>query len=231
MSPAAFAEEDVSSTSPSNPINWSGGYVGLHAGGGWGTVLDVNNPRASEQDIDGALGGIQAGYNYQFSNNVVFGIEADVSLGDVGANFDGRTVSEFNTYYTEDKIEALGTLRARLGYAADRFMPYLTGGLAWARIDHTLGCDVDRVDVTLGCQANGGAFETSKSDTSVGWTAGGGVEFALTEKWTLKGEYLYTDLGKNKVTLIDPNRPGSPVNERNFETKFSQLRLGVNYRF
>lgn len=229
-STALAADAVVYEPAPAGFI-WTGGYVGLHAGYGWGSVHDVSNPNATKQDIDGGFGGIQAGYNYQFSNNVVLGVEADASFGDIGATFDGRTIDENNPYYTEDKVKALGTLRARLGYAADRFMPFVTGGLAWGNTDHTLGCDSDRPILTNGCGGSGSdeRFETSKSDTSVGWTAGAGAEYALAANWTLKAEYLYVDLGKNKVTLVDPFYPAR--SERNFETKFSTVRLGVNYKF
>lgn len=232
FSSAAYAADTVAHEADDLSVNWTGGYVGVHAGYGWGTVLDVNNPNATEQDIDGGFGGIQAGYNHQFSNNVVLGVEADVSLGNVSGAFDGRTISVYNGYYTEDEITALGTLRARLGYSAGRFLPFVTGGLAWANVDHMLGCDRARVVGAplppTGCATK---FETSKSDIAVGWTVGAGAEYALTDKWSLKGEYLYTDLGKNRVMLVDANFPGNPVNNRNFDMQFSAVKLGLNYRF
>lgn len=210
-------------------FDWSGAYIGLHAGYGWGSIHDVNNPAAVEQDIDGGFGGLQAGYNYQFSSNVVLGIEADVSFGGVGGNYDDRDKNQFSTYYTEDEVETFGTVRARVGYAADRFLPYVTGGLAWGTIENMLGCDRDRVPLTLGCAANGGAFETSKTDTSIGWVVGAGVEYALTQNWSIKGEYLFNDLGKNNVTLSDPNYPN--IGDRKFDSQFSTVRFGVNYLF
>ena len=213
-------------------FSWTGGYIGIHAGYGWGDTEDRNNPSASKQDIDGFLGGVQAGYNWQFNNNVVLGVEADVSFGDVKEKWHDRENNEFSPYYGEDKVRVSGSVRARLGYAADRFLPYLTGGLAWANQKHTLGCDADTVPLTNGCEnrVGGQQFETSKSKTSVGWVVGAGAEYALTDNWVLRGEYLYTDLGKNKVTLTDPNYPNA-LHDREFETKFSTVRLGVSYKF
>ena len=237
LSSTAMAADAIVAEEPIAPvvapvITWTGGYIGVHAGYGWGDTHDKNNPDAAKQDIDGFLGGLQAGYNWQFDNNVVLGAEADISFGDVKEKWYDRDNNQYSPYYGEDKVKVSGSLRARLGYAADRFMPYVTGGLAWASQKHTLGCDAGLVTATNGCQnrAGGQQFETSKSKTSVGWVVGAGAEYALTDNWILRGEYLYTDLGKNKVTLSDPNYP-TAIADREFETKFSTVRLGVSYKF
>lgn len=208
-------------------FNWTGFYVGVHGGYGWGHTQDTHNPNASGQTLTGGFGGAQIGYNWQLQNNVVLGLEADVAAGNIGKEWGGS--NEFDPYYGEDKIDWFGTVRGRVGYAADRFMPYLTGGLAWANVDHKLGCDRSRVNVTIGgCNTN---FETSKSDTVWGWTVGAGVEYAITNNVTVKAEYLYTDLGKNDVTLVDANYVGNDVNNREFDTSFNSVKLGLNYKF
>jgi outer membrane immunogenic protein len=231
-SSAAFSADAIQS--PVTPIasafSWTGGYVGVHAGYGWGDTRDTNNPAAEKKDIDGFLGGIQAGYNYQFDNNVVLGVEADISFGSV--NNEWHDPNQYSGYWTEDKVTTVGTLRARIGYAAGNFLPYLTGGLAIGRTKHSLGCDPALVSAGIGSCASNPAreFSTSESDTSVGYTVGGGVEYAFNNNWSLKAEYLYTDLGKNSVTLIDPGFPAA-INEREFDTKFNTVRVGLNYRF
>src|SRR5690606_32456425 len=167
---------------------------------------DVNNTGAPAKDIDGILGGLQVGYNAHLPNNIVLGVEASASFANVENDWVGwrDTTNQYNGYFTEDKVEVVGALKARLGYAVDNFLPYVTGGLAVARTKHVLGCDQDLVDQTLGCQANEGSFETSQSDTTVGWTVGAGAEYAFDQNWSLKAEYLYTDIGTNTVTLVDP---------------------------
>ena len=208
-------------------FNWTGFYVGVHGGYGWGHTQDTHNPNAFGQTLTGGFGGAQIGYNYQLQNNIVLGAEADIAYSGVGKDWGGS--NQFDPYYGEDKIDWSGTIRARVGYSADRFMPYLTGGLAWANVDHKLGCDRNRVAVTIGgCNA---AFETSKSDTAWGWTVGAGVEYAVTNNVTVKAEYLYTDLGKNDVTLVDVNYPTNPVNNREFDTSYNSVKLGLNYKF
>ncbi len=102
---------------PAPVFNWTGFYFGGHVGYGWGDA-DL----AATGNVDGFLGGLQAGYNWQFSRNIVFGIEADISGTDM--NNDNAAAAH---------IDYLGTLRARLGYAWDRSMLYGTGGLAWNR--------------------------------------------------------------------------------------------------
>jgi len=224
---ADLTYEPAPVAAPAEVFNWTGFYVGVHGGYGWGHTQDTHNPNAFGQTLSGGFGGAQIGYNYQFANNVVLGAEADVAAGDIGKSWGG--VNEFDPYYGEDKIDWFGTIRARLGYSADRFLPYITGGVAWANVDHKLGCDRNRVAVTIGGCNN--AFETSKSDTAWGWTIGAGVEYAITNNVTVKAEYLYTDLGKNDVTLVDVNYPTSGVNNREFDTSFNSVKLGLNYKF
>lgn len=239
LSPAAFAAdaiiyEPVAQPAPERFVayDWSGGYVGAHAGYGWGSAHDKNNPQAVKKEIDGGLVGIQAGYNWQFDNNLVLGVEGDVSFGSVNDKW--RDDNQYSGYYTEDKVTALGTLRARLGYAADNFMPYVTGGLAIAKTKHVLGCDPALVRATAGsCLTDPNrVFHASKSDTSTGYALGFGGEYAVTKNWTFKAEYLYTDLGKSTVRLVDPRDPiTNPVHNRKFDTSFSTVRVGVNYKF
>lgn len=237
FSPAAFAadaivyEEPVPVAVVAPGFSWTGGYVGVHAGYGWGSTHDKNNPEAVKKDIDGGLAGIQAGYNWQLDNNVVLGVEGDISFGSVNEKWIDPIVN--SGYFTEDKVSAVGTLRARLGYAAGNFLPYLTGGVAVGKTKHVLGCDGDYVTSGSGScltRPDREEFQSSKSDTSVGYAVGFGGEYAFTDNWTFKAEYLYTDLGKNRVMLVDPNST-APINARQFDTSFSTVRVGVNYKF
>ncbi len=151
---------------PPAVFNWSGMYVGFHAGYGF------------SDDLDGFTGGFQLGYNWQFSQNIVFGLEADITGTDMNGTPGGIPVH----------IDYLGTARARVGYTWDRTMFYGTGGFAFSRAG------------SLGIH-----------DTDTGWTIGAGLEWAYSNSWTLKAEYLYYDLGAG------------------FDA--SMIRLGANYRF
>ncbi len=103
----------VYKAAPAPVFNWTGFYFGGHIGYGWGDTLVGG-------DMDGFLGGVQAGYNWQLSRNWVFGIEADIS----GTDLNNAVPAH---------VDYLGTLRARVGYTWDRTMFYGTGGLAWNR--------------------------------------------------------------------------------------------------
>jgi outer membrane immunogenic protein len=150
-------------------FTWTGLYLGGVVGYGWG---DVDTDTTSF-DADGFLGGVYTGYNYQFPNNVVLGIEGDVTYHDQSGSGAGGVSAE---------TDWNGTLRPRLGYAFDRFMPYITGGLAVGNVEASEPGDSD-------------------SGTAVGWTAGAGIETAITDNVVGRVEYRYTDLGSNGASL------------------------------
>ncbi len=242
LSGQAFAADAIVSAPEPAPVeysafSWTGGYIGAHAGYGWGNTQDVyNSVNSPKKKMKGGFGGLQAGYNWQFDNNVVLGAEADISFGKIKKNWvesvDGTTPS--STYYTNDKIGTHGTVRARLGYAVDRFLPYVTGGIAIADTKNTLGCtDKGTAPGSNTCRASvnpNRVFEDSASKTRVGYVVGAGLEYAVTDNWTLKGEYLYSNFGKKNVTLTDPNFPNADGTRR-FKTDLSEVRIGVNYKF
>jgi outer membrane immunogenic protein len=138
-------------------FNWSGFYVGVHGGYGWGNSAFDAAAAGTSFDTDGWLLGALAGVNYQVGQTV-FGVEADINWSD----FSGGAACGGATCNTE--VPWFGTLRGRLGYAADRFMPYITGGLAYGKLEANV-------------PGIGGA-----SDTRFGWTAGVGA--TLTETCT-----------------------------------------------
>lgn len=143
-------------------FNWTGAYIGLNAGGGWGKS---EYGSFDKYDVSGGLIGATLGYNWQFGTWVL-GVEGDIDW----TNIKGTGA------FSETKNEFLSTVRGRVGYSFDRWMPYVTGGLAVGNI-----------------KAHDAAF--SKDETKAGWTVGTGVEFAFAPQWTAKVEYLYVDLG------------------------------------
>src|SRR5690606_34280780 len=123
------------------------------------------------------LGGIYVGYNYQFTNNVVLGVDADFAW--TGAD-DSVTVAGIGALDTE--LDWEGAVRARLGYAVDRFLPYIAGGVAFGKLDGEV------FDTT-------GASLVSGDETNAGWTLGVGLEYAFTDNFIGRAEYRYTDFG------------------------------------
>jgi outer membrane immunogenic protein len=134
-------------------------------------------------------------------NQLVFGLEGDIDW----SNIRGTSSAAVCAGTCETRNNWLGTARGRVGYAFDRFLPYLTGGLAVG-------------DIKADLSGTG-----STTTTKAGWTLGGGLEVAVAGPWTAKVEYLYVDLGKGRC---DTCLGGADVN---FTTNL--VRGGVNYRF
>ena len=145
-----------------------------------------------------------AGYNWQAAGSPwVFGLEGDLDW----TNIKGSFVNVACPTGCQTKNDWLGTVRGRVGYAWDRVMPYVTGGLAVGDI-----------------KASQPGF-AGVNDTNVGWSAGAGIEAALAGNWTAKLEYLHVDLGHTNCALGACSLPA--------RVGFSAetVRGGVNYRF
>ncbi len=148
--------------------NWTGFYLGINGGGGWGrTQWDG----IDKFDVSGGLIGGTIGYNWQFSQ-VVVGIEGDIDWSGIRG-----TTTTLCGPGCETRNHWLATVRGRVGYAFDRFLPYLTAGLAVGDIN-----------------ANVPGFPGG-SITTAGWTVGGGLEVGIVSNVSVKAEYLFVDLG------------------------------------
>ncbi|TYC64326.1 porin family protein [Rhodobacterales bacterium] len=199
---------------PSTSINWTGAHVGANVGYGWGNADASNvkvggqsyNYTGSNPDPDGFMGGVQVGYDYQFTNGVVLGVETDFS-------FSG--LEDKNEENDEVSVKYLGTARARLGYAFGRFLPYATAGLAYGQ-----------GEFESYYQQNNTTYKDE--NWQVGWTAGAGADYAITENVSLKLEYLYTDLGDATYEITNPDgwRISSDI-----DSSFNTVKVGLNYRF
>lgn len=166
--------------------DWSGVYIGAQIGYGWGDA-EVSYSPVDRWDIDpdGVVGGAFAGYNVQLSNGVVLGFETELNAnGGSGTGpylYYGEVYSDPDYWRGEIDLNWSGSTRARLGYAVDRWLPFVTGGLAYADYDfrtHYAGAVYSEGDGTL-----------------LGWTIGGGVEYAVTDNLRVRGSYLFTDYG------------------------------------
>src|SRR5437870_3479438 len=154
-----------------NPIyTWTGFYVGINGGGGWGRSTWDGIDRFN---VSGGLIGLTAGYNYQY-NQIVFGIEADIDWSGIkGSTATGICAATA----CSTRNDWLSTVRGRVGFSFDRFLPYVTAGVA-------LG-DIKATNAPVGFPGGTG--------TNVGWTVGAGFEVALVGAVTAKAEYLFVD--------------------------------------
>jgi len=167
---------------PYQNYNWSSVYVGGNAGYGFATatVSDDFGDSISE-DLNGFIGGGQAGANYQIGA-FVFGIEGDFDWSN-----QSHTTSAFGASET-DKIDWVGTVRGRLGGAYDRWFFYITAGGGEGQLSANLSTPF-------------GSVSASKSRTV--WTAGAGVEYGITENLSARVEYLYLDTGDINLATIN----------------------------
>jgi outer membrane immunogenic protein len=183
-------------------FSWTGWYIGGNIGYGWGestspgitsNVLDPNDPLENffpSLKPKGVIGGGQIGYNWQVNPNWVVGLEADFQGADIKAS--GANTLSGVTESLSQKLDFFGTGRGRLGWAAGNWLFYGSGGVAYGNVKSTIGI----ADALT-------SFTGSRSETRVGWAAGGGVNYAMTPNWILGVDYLHYDLGHTSVTVSD----------------------------
>ena len=211
-------------------FSWTGFYIGANVGYGGDkfTFDEVESyygypyyANSTSLNSSGFFAGGQIGYNYQFANNVVLGVETDLQWSGIEGKEDYSSVYVYGGYpYTSSygaSVDYFGTIRARIGYAFDRFLPYITGGAAYGKTKISSS------------YAGDGFGSLSASATNWGWTVGGGVEYAITNNWTFKTEYLYVDLGSTDYTY--GSYDGFYTYAGTVDTKFHTLKAGVNYKF
>jgi outer membrane immunogenic protein len=188
--------------------NWGGIYIGINGGYAFGNSdWNGGTPAGTGNfNLNGGLVGGTLGFNYQ-AGAFVFGVEGDGDWADINGNTSNGACAGSTCQTSSDW---LATLRGRIGYAFDRVLIYGTAGGA--------GGDVKATLTTAG-------VSTSTDNTEWGWTAGGGIEFAITENVTAKAEYLFVDLsnGSCAAAVCGTTLPVS------FDA--SLIRAGVNFKF
>jgi outer membrane immunogenic protein len=241
---------------------WSGLYIGLHVGHGSRphrqTSFDPNDPAAAAfvdvstpsispgtLDLAGLLGGVQAGYNWQIGSRWIAGVEADFALPHVedaiAASYTTATLSAVSSSASEE-VKWFGTLRGRLGYLlTDNLMLFGTGGLAYGRVEQdAFITNLSQLSIGIlpapqfTCAPVAICFAGSARDISLGWTLGGGFEYALDGHWRVKADYLYVNLGSTDYAIqtLYPNGGGvASFTVRSGDAEFHLARIGLNYRF
>lgn len=191
------------------PFSWSGFYVGINGGYGWGTSSwtdPVSGGTTGDFDVNGALAGGTLGYNLQ-TGSWVWGLEADLDYSWIkGAD---TTTTHCVPLGCQTSLPWLATGRARIGYAWDRWLPFITAGAAYG-------------DIKMTPPKPSGI---SEEQWKLGWTAGVGVEYAFMGSWSAKIEYLYVDLGTATCSAATCN------NDIDVGFKTNIVRAGLNYRF
>jgi outer membrane immunogenic protein len=222
---------------------WAGGYVGLNAGYGWnnnnGGIVNETFAGApfisgtwpgsgnfGSRNMSGGFGGIQAGYNWQ-NGSFVFGPEADIQWsgikGSSAATLPYLSGVNTITVNTSGSLTWFGTLRGRAGVAFDRALIYATGGFAFGNPKYSM-----TMSDTFGYTAAG-----SSNSNSTGWVLGGGLEYMLMPKWSLKGEYQYLHFGTNTINATEflAGAATSYAVNTSSTSNFHTVRVGLNYHF
>lgn len=219
---AAYANEDLSVAAT---YNWSGAYIGAQAGYAWGDarVGQTFAPGSFDNygwgySPSGGFGGLYAGFNHQFDGGLVLGIEGDYSFASV------KDTTLYRALGVDDpafggvlELDSVGSVRLRAGYAMDRWLPFVTGGLAVASYKHTT------VDIP------GGPYADAK-DTIAGYALGAGAEYAVTDNWVVRGEYRFADFGRH-TSVRHSTFDGAPIGSDAIELTTHDIRIGVAYKF
>ncbi|MGB8277442.1 MAG: outer membrane protein [Methylovirgula sp.] len=209
---------------PPPPLfTWTGLYVGGQVGYEWGasswTAYDDTGLGTAEPTYrpGGFIGGAHVGYNYQIGQFVA-GVEGDVD----GSTYSGSGLGSGGNVLLSDHLPVQGSIRGRLGVTFERALIYGTGGVAFASENLTA------------TNQNNGASD-SFNNGLVGWTVGGGVEYAVTNNWSVRVEYRYTDYGHvtnvlTNSTDVTAEFPTGPYSAYQHETD-NRVQAGFSYKF
>jgi outer membrane immunogenic protein len=214
--------------------SWTGFYAGVNAGYAWGNdstlsafaceycfreedPFDAGRTKLSPA---GGFGGGQIGYNWQ-SGRFVFGIEADIQGGDISDTASLSLLGGDAFARAASRLDWFGTLRGRLGYAADNWLFYGTGGFAYGGVRDTLSVTSPWGDTST----------VGKSEVRTGYVVGGGVEYKLNPSWSLKGEYQFIDLGRDRLSATAGDECAWATASLKADHTYNTVRVGLNYHF
>jgi outer membrane immunogenic protein len=234
----AFAAEPAPTPPPPVPVfTWTGLYVGGQIGYAWGqdpvtwfgTANDLDPAAgAFTESPQGVIGGAHVGYNLQLNPWLVIGVEGSVDGTSLRRSvvvplidFAGDT---FGSATATSSASVEGSIRGRVGIAWDRALIYGTGGVALTSFNTTL---VDTAGFFTGVPGTNATF----SNTRAGWTAGGGIEYAVTDNWWVRAEYRYSNFGHTTDFPFNTVLPtGGFLTVRHNLTE-NQVQVGFSYRF
>jgi outer membrane immunogenic protein len=202
----SYKDESIASYGPS--YSWAGLYIGGSAGFGTGdTETTIEGFSIADYEVNGAIFGAHVGYNFQ-RGNVVFGVEAGIN----GTDMDGSQQILGPLLTSERELDWYATAVARLGYASGKTLFYGFGGVAWADVTTKVGSILlsDTID---------------SEDTHVGWTAGLGIEHALSDRFSVRLEYSHVDLGEGDGLLTEVGL------DHEVDLKFDAIKIGASYKF
>jgi outer membrane immunogenic protein len=227
---------------PQAIYDWTGFYIGGNGGGVWGggrsSLVNFTSdgydlgPAFKSSSSSSWLAGVHGGYNWQTASRIVLGLEGDFEGTNLRHSNNGTLTAfgglPFGTslWNMSDRLNWLASVRGRLGYAVDKFMPYVTGGAAWSNVNYS-------GFVTNNLAAAGGYGPYNQTTTKTGWVAGVGGEYAFASNWIARLEYLHYGFGGE--TLVGVNHPSFVPGARGVftvgSTGYDTVRAGISYKF
>lgn len=233
--------------------SWTGWYGGVSGGYGWGdpyivvdpstvalppsgqalSTFSADSPFSLRTHPTGGFGGLLLGYNAQFQNFII-GWEADFSFSGIrdtatgtfnnSAVFDTDTGSTNGQVTLETKLKWFGTVRGRWGFVVGSVMPYATGGLAYGKLENTVTSSATQI--LNGANAGGYNLSATFSDTQLGYTVGGGLDWLIANNWLFRAEYLYFNFGGDDYV---PALPAVTLLNTDFEMHI--IRAALVFKF
>jgi outer membrane immunogenic protein len=229
---------------PAPVYSWTGFYAGANIGGAFDNQSGALVPQGfaglvgntTSDSTNGFMVGGQIGYNWQ-NGAYVYGFETDIDYTNLGGG--GSTTSAATPFGSstlsvqrEDGNGFLGTARGRLGYAGfDRTLLYVTGGLAYGDFGsrYKSASFLSAGGLTT---ATYGINNDDSDDVRVGYAIGAGLEYAITPNISVKGEYLFVDLGRSNYSLTPTSVTGAGTSFRSYTDGSAQtVKIGLNYKF
>ncbi|WP_412774427.1 carbohydrate porin [Nitrobacter sp.] len=200
----------VKAAHPLTAFDWTGLYIGTHAGFGGGrstASLTDPAPTSGRNDFGGSIGGLQAGYNFRLSSGLLLGLETDVSFPSyIESNSIVSTLATPRSEVTH-QWDFIGTARGRVGYATGPWLAYATGGLAVAGERYLNNLPPGDQEKLL--------------DARLGWVAGGGLDYAFAPHWSARLEYLSYRFDKTNLRFPSGAQYAAAMD-------FQSVRIGLN---
>jgi outer membrane immunogenic protein len=254
LSQAASAADLAVKAAPPPPApapTWTGFYLGVHGGAGWLSTPTWNftdptgvlgNQSITGTSTLGAVGGLQAGYNWQVLPVWVLGVEGDISWTSLQSQRTSTLTTPAGALIAGSSVQMsqnerwLASVRGKVGFTGwwNNTMLYATGGIAWANAEYTGTAIAGPLAAGLGAATS----NTSVTTTNTGWVAGGGAEWQATTNILLRAEYLYYRIngGQNQSATFVPGiapvaAAAAPLGYSFSNYNVQVARVAVSYKF
>jgi outer membrane immunogenic protein len=206
-------------------FDFNGFYLGVDVGQDWSKSTWANteiNNEAFAYNPSGARFGGHVGYNLVLGNNWMLGLEADIAVGNIKSSevplLDTATNFRNLTYFGNSNVNMEGSGRVRLGYVADRFMPYVTGGLAFA-------------DYEYGWTRSPFPNSYATNQKMLGWAAGAGLEYSVSDQISIRAQYLHFDFGTFNYPAFTDDQGNSGYAPYKLNLSSNAVTLGMSIKF